>query len=322
MEHAAPALIAAVLCKRRRQNGAANDRIAFPTSSCTMASTNRGIKTYHVVPRFDIAANGGPLFLGAIFRDLKFLRPALNRLEEFRIKVPEQLKYTPISQAGFRETQAKIREGKFDAWVKVLSVLGGDVGGSANASRSSDRENTVTCEEIVTTYFDPDEKYLTDSFAVGPIQKYLEGSRGWTAELYMITGLKVATKLEYNKSNTSQGQAGGQLAAQDPQSGVIGVGVHTNLGGENRHEIEFDVTDIVVGYRVSKYRCVRRLNLFGKDRKVKDDGILKGEMMADEEIEVKHPQIQFEGVPIPEEAIGQVEATAGNDYEHWIVPKA
>ncbi|KAF2685034.1 hypothetical protein K458DRAFT_417140 [Lentithecium fluviatile CBS 122367] len=286
-----------------------------------MASTNRGIKTYHVVPRFDMAADGGPLFLGAIFRDLAFLRPALNRQENTRIKVREELKYTPITQVGFRETQAKIREGSFEAWVKVLSGLGGAVGGgSANVSRSSDTENTVACEEIVTTYFDPDDKYLADSFAVEPVQKYLEGSRGWTTELYLITGLKVAKKLEYNKSNTSQGRVSGQLASQDPHGTAAGAGVDANLAGKNRHQIEFIVADVVVGYRVNKYRCMRQF--FGKDRKINDDGVLVGEMMADKEARAKQPQVQYEAVPIPEEAAGADKASGGDAYECWIVPKA
>ena len=67
--------------------------------------------------------------------------------------------------------------------------------------------------------------------------------------------------------------------------------VGANLGHENQQQIEFVVADIVVGYRVSKYRCVRRLNLFRKDRKVKDDGVLEGEMIADEEAKVKQLQV-------------------------------
>lgn len=276
-----------------------------------MTSTNRGNKTYHVVPRFDIAADGGALFLGAIFQDLLFLRPSLNRLEKNRTQIREELLYTPVSQTGFREMMTRIREGKVEAWVKAL---GGLVGGSSSASCSSDMENTIACEEIVTTYFDPDDKYLTDSFAVDPVQKYLEGSRGWTAELFMITGLKVAKKLEYNKSNTSQGQVGGQITTQDPQGGVAGAGIGANIGGENRHRIEFVVADIVVGYRVNKYRCARRLPLFRKDREVKDDGVLDGEMMAEEQATAKQPQTQFEEMLMPAEAAGSEEVTP-DSYE-------
>lgn len=263
--------------------------------------------TYHVVPRFDIAALGGQLFLGAIFRDLELKQAALNRLQTNRIFIRQELRYTPVALTGFRETYSKVREGKFEAWVKVLS---GTLTGSINASGSSDNENTISCDKVWTVYFDPDDTYLSDCFGVEPIQKYLEGSRSWTAELYLITGLKVATKLEFNKSNTSQGQFGGHFAAQDPVGGIAAFGVDANLGRKDQHQLEFGVEDIVVGYRVNKYRCVRRIS--GKTRGVKDDGVVEGEMMAQEEAETAH-YTQIDAFPIPEEV--------GEDaQENWVIP--
>lgn len=278
-----------------------------------MASTNRGIKTYHVVPRFDMAAKGGPLFLGAVFPNLEFRRPALNRLHP--VKVRDELKYPSVSQTGFQETRSRIREGKFEVWVKTLTE---HIGGSAAVSGSSDNENTVACEKVVTTYFDPDEMYLSDSLAAKPIQEYLKGSRGWTAELYMVTGLKVAKKLGYNKSNASKGDVSGHVGAKDPQTG-IGGGIGAHVGEESKHDLEFAVTDIVVGYRVNKYRCVRRLNPSRKDRKVKDDGLLEGEMMSDAEVKAEQPDVQFEELPIPEEAIGPDELVDEDVGERWVI---
>ncbi|KAK7420336.1 hypothetical protein QQX98_002759 [Neonectria punicea] len=263
-----------------------------------------------------MAAEGGPLFLGAIFRNLEFRRPALNRLH--RGEVREELKYPPVTQTGFRETRSTIREGTFETWVKALSD---HVGGSATVSGSSDKENMVACEQILTTYFDPDDQHLSESFAVEPIQNYLEGLLGWTAELYMITGLNVANKLEYNNANTSQGQVGGQLGIQDHHTST-GGGFNARVGGGNKHDLEFVVADIVVGYRVNKYRCVRRINPFSKDRKVKDDGVLEGEMLDDEEAKADQPQIHFEAVPILEEAIGPDEVIDGDTQERWVVLKA
>lgn len=281
-----------------------------------MASTGRDNKTYHVVPRFDMAAKGGPLFLGALFQNLEFRRPALNRLQP--VEVRDELKYPSVPQTGFSETRSKIREGKFEAWVKTLTE---HISGSAAMSGSSDDEETVACEEIVTTYFDPDDTYLDDTLAVKPIQDYLEGHRGWTADLYMITGLKVANKLEYNKSNASKGEASGHIDAKDPQTG-IGGGVSARVGEENKHHLEFVVADVVVGYRVNKYRCVRRLGFSRKDRKVKDDGVLEGQMMGDVENKAEQPYVQFEELPIPEETIGSDEVVDGNSGERWVVKKS
>ncbi|RKK27085.1 hypothetical protein BFJ66_g15797 [Fusarium oxysporum f. sp. cepae] len=260
-----------------------------------MASTNRGNKTYHPVPRFDITAENGPLFLGAIFTDLSFGRPALNRLN--RIEIREELKYAPVSHSGFCETCSRVREGKLEAWVKAFSDY---ARGSAAVSSSSDEENTITCDEVLTTYFDPDDEYLNTSFAIPQVQLVLEGSSKWTSVLYMITGLKVAKNLEYNKSDMSQGEVEGQLGVQEPQTGT-GAALSGNMRRENNHSLEFSVSDIVVGYRVNKYRCVRRLNFFNKERKLIDDGLVQGEMMDDTEDKTSQPHVSFEYLPLFDE---------------------
>ncbi|KAI3575842.1 hypothetical protein IWW34DRAFT_630465 [Fusarium oxysporum f. sp. albedinis] len=71
-----------------------------------MASNTRGNNTYHPVPRFDIAAENSPLFLGAIFIDLSFRCAALNRLNY--IKIREELKYALVPQSGFCKAYLKV----------------------------------------------------------------------------------------------------------------------------------------------------------------------------------------------------------------------
>ncbi|KAG5759534.1 hypothetical protein H9Q72_012349 [Fusarium xylarioides] len=262
-----------------------------------MASTTRGNNTYHPVPRFDMAAENGPLFLGAIFADLSFGRAALNRSN--RIKIREELKYAPVPQSGFCETCSKVREGKFEAWVKAFSDY---ARGSAAISGSSDAENTITCDEVLTTYFDPDNEYLNTSFAIPQVQLVLEGSSQWTFVFYMITGLKIAKGLEYNKSHTRQAEVEGQLGVQEPRTGT-GAGLSGNMRRENNRSLEFSVSDIVVGYRVNKYRCVRRLNLLNKERKLMDDGLVQGEIMDDMEENAQQPYVSFEHLPLCDEEI-------------------
>nr|RBQ99292.1 hypothetical protein FVER53263_11627 [Fusarium verticillioides] len=262
-----------------------------------MASTTRGNNTYHPVPRFDIAAENGPLFLGAIFTDLSFGRAALNRSN--RIEIREELKYAPVPQSGFRETCSKVREGTFEAWVKAFSDY---VRGSAAISGSDDAENTITCDEVLTTYFDPDDEYLNASFGIPQVQLVLEGSSKWSSVFYIITGLKVAKNLEYNKSKTRQEEVEGQLGVQEPQTGT-GAALSGGIRRENNRSLEFSVSDIVVGYRVDKYRCVRRLNLFNKERKLVDDGLIEGEMMDDTEDNAPQPDVSFEYVPMSGEEI-------------------
>lgn len=52
-------------------------------------------------------------------------------------------------------------------------------------------EETVECDAITTTYFDPTPEYVQLSLAVKEVQVCLEGSRSRATDLYMITELKV-----------------------------------------------------------------------------------------------------------------------------------
>ncbi|KAJ0325523.1 hypothetical protein COL5a_007332 [Colletotrichum fioriniae] len=240
-----------------------------------------------------------------------------------RLPIPEDLLYPSVSHKGFRETRASIREGSFDAWVKILGCLGvGSTGGSATVAGSRDDENTVSCEEIVTTYFDPDDSFLDRSFATEPIRHHLERSRNWTATLYMVTGIKVAKGLEYNRSNNAQGQIGAQAAIDGTHSGVAEASVGANLSGENDHSLDFAVAgDIIIGFRVNKFRCVRRFGLGKNDRKIKDDGVLTGSMMANDNDDIRQEHIEVEAMTISEELEDfTILTTAGGQSERCVVP--
>ncbi|KAK0710126.1 hypothetical protein B0T26DRAFT_653287, partial [Lasiosphaeria miniovina] len=80
-----------------------------------MASIRALPPTYHVVPRFDIAAQGGALELGTVVDSLLMLRP-LNRGAV--VPIPAKLRYAPTTQHGFAETRSRLREGHGGVWAR------------------------------------------------------------------------------------------------------------------------------------------------------------------------------------------------------------
>jgi hypothetical protein len=281
-----------------------------------MASTKKIRLTYHVVPRFDIAAQGGPLSLGTIVADLGLLRP-LNR--GYHVKIPDNLIYPPVPQTNFKDTLAKVRELNFAAWVRALGL---PVGGSVNVGDSKGVEETVFCKSIVTTYFDPDPAgdYVKKCFGVKPIQDILDGAKHHTADLYMVTGLKVAESLKFNMSSDEKAQAEAEVSGKEPHTNAVEAGVKAKVECEKKQGREFEVDGIVIGFRVNKYHCVRKR--FGKDWNYKDEGVLDGEMQEDQELESEQPEVHPEQVPIPEEAVAQAQAGVTGDDECWVGPIA
>lgn len=285
-----------------------------------MAQSNAGITlTYHVVPRFDIAAKNGPLALGTIVADLSTLVP-LNR--GFRKDVPETLLYDPVTQSDFKSTLATVRRLNARAW---LSFLGGPASASAAAeiAASSELENGVECDAVTTTYFDdPDgSAYIKSCLDVKPIHDRLEISAAAGAHalnLYVVTGLKVAHNLRYNRENKRENSGKLEVSAKDPNT-QVGGGVGAEAVHQKRKRVEFKVDDIVIGYRVNKYRCVRKW--FKKDWSKKDEGQLEGNMQAsgdgdDQDDEEGQMVTQFEVLVDEDEAAARA-ATPGAT-ECWV----
>lgn len=275
-----------------------------------MAQSNAGtILTYHVVPRFDMAAKNGPLALGTVVADLSKLVP-LNR--GFRKEVPETLLYDPVTQSDFKSTLATVRRLNASGW---LSFLGGPANASAAAkiSASSELENGVECDAVTTTYFDdPDgSAYIKSCLDVKPIRDRLETSaaaRGHAVDLYVVTGLKVAHNLRYNLVKKKENSGELEASAKDPNT-QVGGGVGVGGAQEKRKKVEFTVNDIVIGYRVNKYRCVRKW--FKKDWSKKDEGQLEGNMQASgggEDDEEGQMVTQFEALVDGDEAAARAAA--------------
>lgn len=279
-----------------------------------MASTDHGVLTYHVVPRFDIAANGGALALGIIVTDLKHLTP-LNR-GKYLIEVPEELMYESVSQTDFKDALVKAREGNIDGWVKAIGL---PVGGKASVGESKDIESTVSCESVVTTYFDPDpmDKYLDKCFKVDPVQKWLKAAKCQTTDLYLVTGLKVAKKLKFNKDSNNKAHAGGEVSAKEPHTNPVEAGIGANVARSKVHKLEFGADDIVLGYRVNMYHC-KRGYFSNKDWKFKDKGVLDGNMQGDDEDARQEPETRFELVPISEVVIAEKQAIDAGESECWL----
>ncbi|EFY97966.1 hypothetical protein X797_009406 [Metarhizium robertsii] len=276
-----------------------------------MAPRGKAILTYHVVPRFDIAAEGGPLSLGTIVANLQHLVP-LNR--GFHVEVPEALKYTPVCQTQFRETLIKAREANFGAWLKAIGI---PVGGSVIGGGSRDLESSVSCDSIVTTYFDPDNDYFQKCLATRPIQDWVEASNHFTANLYMITGLKVAKNLKFNASRSTEKHGKAELQVNEPHTGAVEGGVSVDASGGTKKATEFSVDDIIIAYRVNHYAC-SQTRWFGKHMETKDKGLLTGDLMNHEQKEAEQPEMTFEPLSIPEEVAAQERAMADGSDECWV----
>ncbi|KAF5602527.1 major facilitator superfamily mfs-1 [Fusarium pseudocircinatum] len=277
-----------------------------------MASMNEPL-TYHVVPRFDIAAKGGPLSLGTVVGDLKTLVP-LNRGKS-HVTVPSYLMYAPVIQTNFKDTLVRARNANIKGWAKALGLPASastDIGGSKAL------ENTVTCESVLTRYFDPDPSgdYVKRCLGVKSVRDWLGRRDERYVDVYIVTGLKVARKLKFNNSSALELHVEAKGSLTEPNTNAIDVGADVNVGGKNTKDLEFEVDDIVLGIRLNGYSCKRPW--FGGQRSTQDKGLLDGNMQDNQQEAVQHQEIEFEPLPIPEETAAKERAVMEGERECWI----
>ncbi|OTA93909.1 hypothetical protein M434DRAFT_30415 [Hypoxylon sp. CO27-5] len=179
-----------------------------------MASSTARTPTYHVTPHFNIAAAGGALTLGTVVKDLLELAP-LNKEDDDR-------------ELGF--------------WAKVAGQIG--ISGYINLSGEQNNEETFSCDNIETIYFDPTDEWVAKCLDKKPVRDYMESS-WYGREVYIIKGLKVAKSFTFGSAALVAGEIKGDIK-------------------EKIQTLDFQSTDIVVGFRVKKCRYKKKHLFFGE----------------------------------------------------------
>ncbi|PON20789.1 hypothetical protein TGAM01_v210297 [Trichoderma gamsii] len=279
-----------------------------------MASSKPRVLTYHVAPHFNITATGGALRLGTVVKNLVELVP-LNKQEAEYEPVPDSEIYTPTPQAGFHATRQQLLAGKFGAWAEGLGLSG--VGGHTSAGGDRSNKETFSCDNIVTTYFDPTDEWAAKCLAAQTVQEYIIGSR-YRKPVYIITGLKVATNLIFSFEAAENANADTKAGVSVPQTSVA-VGIEGTVNTEKNQSLGFQSTGIVVGFRVKKYRYKRR-SPFSRDKKLEGELFTEGAEMLDDKARPTKNLAEFEDVTIDEEIEAQREAEKqhGSLEECWV----
>lgn len=187
------------------------------------------------------------------------------------------------------------------------------------ASASEDRQPTVECDALVTTYFDPDEEYKAKCFAAQGIVDYLDGS-DYKEDVFLITGLKVAKNLRYSSTSSTQREARGELAGKEPNSGV-GLGATGGRKSNYGHNVNFESKDLVVGFRCRRYAYIKASrNPMSKKKKPHDDVYLKGAQMHGDDGEDPLDDVALNEIPMPEEEKAHKEAAESGNLvdEIWV----
>lgn len=250
----------------------------------------RSRPTYHVVPHFSIAAKDGELELGTVIKSLHSLGP-LNRGEI--VEIPRIDHYGPVINHGsMAESLSRLSQGYGSVWAQEYALR--SVEYSTKLSSDKEQGGIVSCDSLVTTYFDPKQDYVNETLGTTSVNDYIIGT-SYKEDVYMITGLKVAKNLRLTWLGTKT----------FPELGITDAG---------RQNTEFGPGDIVVGFQAKRYRYLQ-------DRWEQQDDLIHGELYGGYKSVAPQSSVNFEEVTIEIEHGTQRRngENGGDQDEIWVV---
>lgn len=189
--------------------------------------------------------------------------------------------------------------GQFGVWAEGFGLSG--VGYHAIAGAECNSEETVSCDSVVRTFFDLAPDWVDTCLAAKPIDEYIVAS-SYAAEVYLVTGLRVATNLTFSSEAAKSASADAKAGASVPNAPVE-AGLEGDCKSEKTQALGFQSSDIIVRFRVKKYRY-RKKSLFSKERKLEGHTVLRGAEMLDDKTGAKK-LLKFEEIPIQEEILAR-----------------
>ncbi|CZR60316.1 uncharacterized protein PAC_10212 [Phialocephala subalpina] len=240
------------------------------------------IKTYFLAPNFHlIPPPKGPLALGSIITSPSTPERILNKTT--LVPVPNPSIYT-IHQTKWSSTRSALKEAKVGVWTSFLQVILG-ITADVDVNRSHDVSGVYKCDDLETTYFQPDDEFIAASLKSTAVKSYMEKT-WWGKPVYLVTGLKIARGVSAD-SEEKMNYGSAVKVGIDATVVLVGVPVSGGPKVEGKLERKEGVSwegneDFVFAYRLL------RVKLRGKDGEFKEEDYNKGALYNDgdgEEVE-------------------------------------
>jgi len=209
-------------------------------------------KTYFLCPHFDYPASS--IKLGHIIPSPSDPSNALN-LDE--VVPTNSLKIFESIKTGYKLELSQLKRGPVGILETYLQVFGF----GSDVSHRDNREDLFQFDELATTWFHPDEDYLSKSIQAEGVQRFLEASR-FRKPIYMVTGVKVVKGAHSTASKKSRGHIGDvhvDLASFGAPV-VVGPGIEVASSWEESRSFEGS-SDFVFAFQLNELKV-------GKTRKL------------------------------------------------------
>ena len=277
------------------------------------------VKTYILAPNWTTAPPpDGPIKLGHILDDLTEFVP-VNRTKI--VDIPEEWLNPLDTKTGFKTSRSKLISGELGFAAKVIGLVG--VGVGADMSFKRDKNDVLSCSQLITMTFDPTDDYIADSMKLPEVQNFMRGCK-FKSPVFMVTGLKIGRggALQSGGSTNKGVRLEGGIAPPGSPAqleGKASIQSATKVGQSWNASSPF-----IVAFRVRKiwYRHSDEhgdiKNKAHKEKVVMQDGAAVRSESA--------PVLTVDDEVTPSEVSENIDLTVHNDVEdgqevRWVIPK-
>ena len=209
------------------------------------------VKSYFLAPTRDCPPSG-PIALGNIIASPSSPEEALN----LRPALPIRPIYDSYQTNWTAEVRHR-RQANFGLWTKFLQVLG--VGIDFSVNYDVGKTDIYAFDRVETRFFAPDKVYVEESMSAPEVREFIARSK-FRANVYMITGIKVAIGASVTSTKLRQRGIHVQLGVDGTAVGVpLGLGPDVEVSSSRTQGISFDhASDFVFAFRLREVHYAKR----------------------------------------------------------------
>ena len=225
------------------------------------------VKTYFLAPTRDCPPSG-PIALGNIIAAPSLPEEALNQ----RPALPIQSIYESYHTNWTAEVGRR-RQGKIGLWTKFLQGLG--VGIDLSVKYDIGKTDIYAFDRVETRFFRPDKIYIEESMCSPDVRHFIKKSK-FRANVYMITGIKIAIGASVTSTKLKERGINVQLGVDGTAVGGVplGLGPNVEVSSGRTQAVSFDgASDFVFAFRLREI-------IYSKKRGMTDREYSKGALFG------------------------------------------
>jgi hypothetical protein len=244
-------------------------------------------KTYFILRNLSYEPSG-VIDLGKIVSSPKTPDQPLN--PESRLPV-EDLNIERVVEDNWKKTVKEHSHGHIGIWAKFVETFGGQ----GSITRDRTKSQKYTFEQLETRHFRPNKTLLENQLAISTVDEYIKAHK-FSKNVYMITGIKIATKAFVSDEESIEWKARFAIGANLTATGTpVSFGPDAAISSEVTDTTSTSIKkSFVFAYRLTEIYYEKGL-IMARDKEGGDLYNIESQSKDGDSFEYQEPFVRWTG---------------------------